>query len=135
MVGRIRPRMRSARGRSTAPTIFATQPGYLGLRVRPGWRVARVDHGRAIVLENWGAFVLRPAADGTTRLIARTRGGGDTTPTDLLLGPAGLLLFEVPHFVMQRRMLLGIKARAERSRPSCGSVAGTARCTQKIRRA
>jgi hypothetical protein len=94
-------------------TVFATQPGYLGLRVRPGWRVARVDPGRAVVLENWGAFVLLPTDEGTTRLIVRTRGGGDTAPADLLLAPAGLLLFEVPHFIMQRRMLRGIQALAE----------------------
>lgn len=32
------------------------------------------------------------------------------------LAPIGLLIFEPAHFIMQRRMLLGIKARAETSR-------------------
>ena len=35
------------------------------------------------------------------------------------------LLMEIPHFLMERRMLLGIKERAEASRPS-GASAGAA---------
>lgn len=32
------------------------------------------------------------------------------------------IMVEAPHFVMERRMLLGIKARAERPRPSAKSL-------------
>jgi hypothetical protein len=53
-----------------------------------------------------GTLLAEPAGDLASRLIARTR------------IPAGLASLayatvEVPHFVMQRRLLLGIKARAE----------------------
>ena len=69
------------------------------------WRVARLDRPRAIVLEDWGAFVLEPVGDKSTRLIARTRGRGSPT--------MNAITWELPHFIMERRMLLGIKKRAE----------------------
>jgi hypothetical protein len=65
------------------------------------------EPNRALGLEGWGVFVLEPAGERATRLIARGR------------IPAGLpslvyeAMVELPHFLMQRRMLLGIKARAE----------------------
>jgi len=49
-------------------------------------------------------FVLEPTADGRTRLIARGSGGA-----------VGCIAFDVPHFVMEQKMLRGIKARAESS--------------------
>jgi hypothetical protein len=72
---------------------------------RFAWRVARLDRPHAIVLEDWGAFVLEPVDDKTTRLIARTRGRGSSR--------VNAVTWELPHFVMERRMLLGIKERAE----------------------
>lgn len=99
---------------SGGDSVFATQPGYLGLvERRLGWRVSRRDPGHAILLENWDAFVVQPEGPDTTRLIARTRGVGRTSSAELLLAPAGLLLFELPHFIMLRRMLLGIRDLAE----------------------
>lgn len=73
----------------------------------PPLPVSRFEPGRLIGLEGWGLFLVEPVDEGTTRLIARGR------------VPAGrmTLLYrafvELPHFLMQRRMLLGIKARAE----------------------
>jgi hypothetical protein len=81
-----------------------------------GWRVAEVVPGRALVLDGWGAFVLQPLNDSTTRLIARTRGDGEPSLTALPMAPAGLLVFEPAHFIMQRGMLMGIKKRAEQAR-------------------
>jgi hypothetical protein len=72
--------------------------------------VARLDPQRALVLGGWGAFVLEPK-DGYTRLIVRTRGVGKP---NVVLAPFGLLVFEPAHFIMERRMLLGMKERAER---------------------
>jgi hypothetical protein len=94
-------------------TIFCCPPDWLGLDRRFGWRIGFVEPGEVIVLENWGAFVLRSVGPTSTRLIVRTRGGGESRPTDVVLAPFGLLVFEPVHFVMQRRMLLTIKQRAE----------------------
>lgn len=78
------------------------------------WRVLAVEPNRALVLEGWGAFVLEPLGDRATRLIVRSRGPGAWGRL------AHYLFWEPAHFVMERRMLLGIKERAERlarSRP------------------
>jgi hypothetical protein len=72
------------------------------------WKVLAVEPNRALVLEGWGAFVLEPLDDRTTRLIVRSRGPGAWGRL------AHYLFWEPAHFVMERRMLLGIKARAER---------------------
>ena len=92
--------------------VRAAQPDYLGGILGPdlGWRVVRVDPGRVLVLDGWGAFVLEPAGNGT-RLIVRTRGAGEP---NVALAPFGLLVFEPAHFIMERGMLLGVKERAER---------------------
>jgi hypothetical protein len=67
------------------------------------------EPGRALVLDGW-AFVVEPL-DGhrRSRFLARTR-----IPGKAAVG-WGLLL-EFPHFIMERRMLKGIKERAERAR-------------------
>ena len=57
----------------------------------------------ALGLEGW-ELALEPLGRDRTRLIAR---GG--VPD----GPACGILMEIPHFLMERRMLLGIKQRAE----------------------
>ena len=92
--------------------VRAAQPDYLGgvFGRDLGWRVTRLEPGRALVLGGWGAFVLQ-RVDGGTRFIVRTRGAGDP---NVVLAPIGLLLFEPAHFIMERRMLLGVKERAER---------------------
>lgn len=66
------------------------------------------EHDRDLGPARRGALLAEPTGDQTSRLIARTR------------IPAGLpslayAAVEVPHFVMQRRLLLGIKASAEAS--------------------
>jgi hypothetical protein len=94
-------------------TLFGTPSGWLGFDRRFGWRVRRADPGEVIVLENWEAFVLRPIDAESTRLTIRTRGAAERRPTDVVLASLGLLLFELPHFVMERKMLLTIKQRAE----------------------
>ena len=109
--------------RSVAPqtfplwdVLYGAQSGYLGgaLGSDLGWRVSAVEPGRAVVLEGWGAFVLQPVDDRTTRLLVRTRGGGDPRLRDVALAPLSLLAFEPAHFIMERGMLRGIRDRAER---------------------
>ena len=74
-----------------------------------GLPVARFEPGRVLALEHWGAFVLEPHGPGCTRLIARGR------IRHSLASLANALLMEIPHVVMERKMLLGIKERAERA--------------------
>ena len=72
-----------------------------------GTEVEAVVPGRALVLKNWGSYVVEPAGEDRSRLIAR-----GTFPRGL---PSlfYILTLELPHAVMERRMLLGIKQRAE----------------------
>ena len=85
-------------------------------------RLARVDSDRALVMvtpEDYDAvletgiaphgtwaILLRPIDDKTTRLVVRSRSG----PKE---GALRFLLFDPAHFVMERRMMLGIRDRAE----------------------
>lgn len=84
--------------------------GILGDQV--GWTVTTIDPGRALVLRNWGTFVLQPTNDGRTRFIIRsTVGDPHIAPW---VAAADMMAFELPHFIMQRKMMLEIKALAER---------------------
>jgi hypothetical protein len=89
-----------------------------------GLGVAQVDRGRALVLRGgvpdvradsspydftW-SFVVRDAPDGTTRLVVRERYEYAHRWVALLVEPV-----ELVSFVMSRRMLGGIKERAERT--------------------
>jgi hypothetical protein len=73
-----------------------------------GLKVLRFEPGRALVLEGgWSLIVLD---DGPRcRLIARFRAPRGA------VGSAYAMLLELPHFLMERRMLLGVKRRAERA--------------------
>jgi hypothetical protein len=101
-----------------------------------GLIIAVVEPGRALVLRGgvaigrrpppydftW-AFVLRDQADGSTRLVVRERYGYSRWWARLLVEPV-----EVISFVMSRRMLRGIKLRAERGArcaPTVGLVSWT----------
>jgi hypothetical protein len=99
--------------RMAGDRVYATQPGYLGgvFGERPGWTVDRVEPGQAMVLANWGAFVLLPAADGTTRFLIRSTISHERIP--VWAAAVNLTAFELPHFIMQRKMMLTIKALAE----------------------
>ncbi len=81
-------------------------------------QVAVLDTDRALVLQpaepeprwTW-AFVLRPMNDGTTRFVVRMRSHGKEN----IRGKAADYVFWEPaHFVMERKMLYGVKERAER---------------------
>ncbi len=80
-----------------------------------GWRILELVPGQAMVLEGWGSFTLFSINDSTTRMLIRTRGSGLPSAGSVVLSPLGLLVFEPAHLIMERRMLLGIKERAERS--------------------
>jgi hypothetical protein len=74
-----------------------------------GLEVIGIDAGRSLTLEDGWSFVLEPQLPDRSRLLARWR---------FAPGPGGLafaLLIELPHHLMERRMLLGIKRRAQRA--------------------
>ena len=83
--------------------------------------IGRVDHGKTLVLRvppdsppgpfdfSW-AFVLRPQSDGTTRLLVRERYAYRTWWTPFMVEAV-----ELASFIMSRRMLKGIRNRAEGS--------------------
>ncbi|GAA4435879.1 hypothetical protein GCM10023188_28320 [Pontibacter saemangeumensis] len=73
--------------------------------------VAELEENHFIVLKGWGTFVLQAINKGTMRFIIRTHGRVEGSLSRLL----HFLLFDPIHFVMERKMLLGIKRRAERA--------------------
>lgn len=77
---------------------------------RPLLRVTHFEPGRSFVLEGWGAFVLQPIDEHTTRMIVRTH-RVKRSPLHKLFD---FFIGEPAHFIMERGMLLGIKERAAR---------------------
>jgi hypothetical protein len=83
-------------------------PGY-------GTRISEVDPPRSLVIENWGAYIVDPVDEHSCRLIARSH--HDRSPATV----GYILIIELPHAIMERKMLLGIKKRAEAARRSRGT--------------
>ncbi|MBX2997019.1 MAG: hypothetical protein KF893_00805 [Caldilineaceae bacterium] len=73
----------------------------------PGWVVPLLEPERVLYL--WGPMVLQPVGADSTRLILRSP-TAPLAPTALLMGK---LLYDPSHFVMERGLMLGVKARAE----------------------
>ena len=84
-------------------------------RGKAGWFVVRMDEARALVLRDeiehgsW-AFILRPVDETKTRFIIRGRGN---KPATLGMKIFNYGFFEPAHFIMERKMLLTLKKRAE----------------------
>lgn len=97
----------------TGDVVRAAQPNYLGglLDDQLESTVSAVTPEKVLVLEKWGTFVLQPASDERTRFIIRS------TMSDrnrsVWAAAANLMAFQLPHFIMQRRMMLTIKSLAE----------------------
>jgi hypothetical protein len=77
--------------------------------------VSRIDPGRTLVLRGhdggtW-TFHLDPIDGKTTRFVVRGRKPRTRTAVGYV---SRYLAYELPHFVMERGMMRGIKARAER---------------------
>ena len=85
--------------------------------IKYNFRVVAVEPGESFVLENWGAFVLKELNPKQTRLIVRTH--WNRLPD--LKSRIGDFIFTPLHYIMERRMLMGIKARAEGSELSATS--------------
>src|SRR5205807_2391127 len=82
--------------------VRAAPPNYLGgiAGDTVGWRVAELIPGRALILDGWGAFVLEPVDDSTTRLLVRSRAATPASLSALLFAPFQLLVLEPAHFIM-----------------------------------
>ncbi|MFO7681936.1 MAG: hypothetical protein R6X34_17975 [Chloroflexota bacterium] len=71
--------------------------------------VIAVQPGESFVIQNWGAFVLKKIDAQQTRFIVRTH--GQNPPN--LRSKIGDFFSMSAHYIMERRMMLGFKARAE----------------------
>lgn len=99
--------------------VRSAHKGWLGGRFddKAGWFVVRLEPAQALVLRDeiehgsW-AFVLNPIDERRTRLVVRVRGDEATNWGRKLLH---LSVFEPAHFIMERKMLLTLKERAEES--------------------
>ncbi len=97
--------------------VRSADKGWLGGRFdeTAGWFVVALEPNRTLVLRDeveqgsW-AFVLRTIDENTTRLIVRARGNAPESPGRKVLHFG---IFEPAHFVMERKMLLTLKERAE----------------------
>jgi hypothetical protein len=99
------------------PEWQSIAPGdMVSLHPKVALKVLQVQPERTIVLERDWSFHLRPIDQHATRLIVRSRGVYETP--DLKLPLLNFLywrgIFEPGHFIMERKMMLGIKERAER---------------------
>ncbi len=89
------------------------------LRLFPatGLKLAAFEPGRAIMLEGWGTFAVEPIDEDSTRVILRSRGMRSTRGLyyRLFYHP---LVAEFPQFLIERRMLKGLREWAERAQAS-----------------
>lgn len=77
--------------------------------IKYNFPVVYVEPGNSFVLKGWGAFVLKKLNTKQTRLIVRTH-GRELPSLQSKIGD----FFRIPlHYIMERKMLMGIKARAE----------------------
>ena len=87
-----------------------------------GLPISRFEPGHEVALEGWGSFAVEPLGDGRCRVICR--GEPHQSP---LYAVYYVALLELPHFLMERKMLLGIKGRAERAGPDRPRGRGSSR--------
>lgn len=77
-----------------------------------GLKVTLFEAGRALGIQGWGNIVVEKVDDRHSRLLIRE-------PRPEGRGGVGYLLtLELPHFIMERKMLLGIRERAELLQPA-----------------
>lgn len=90
--------------------VRATPAGWLrgAFGDRIGWEVDHVLPSRVLALRYW-IFEVIPIDSQSCRLHVRTHAGD----APLVVAPLLLLTFEPAHFVMERRMLIGIEQRSE----------------------
>jgi hypothetical protein len=76
---------------------------------KSNWHIQAYEAGKSLYL--WGSITVLPVNAQTSRLLLRTR----TAPTSWPIEIISKFSYDWMHFVMERGLLLGIKARAEGS--------------------
>jgi hypothetical protein len=102
--------------------VRGARRGWLGGRFDDvaGWYVVELEPDRTLVLRDeidhgsW-AFELRPVGEHKTRLIIRARG---SKPPTFGMKALNYFFWEPAHFIMERKMLLTLKEKAESKLPS-----------------
>jgi hypothetical protein len=95
-------------------------PVRLGPKDYPFYTVAAIEPGRALILhaadpgisghnESW-VFYLEPVNENATRLIVRNRRNYEPTLANFIMWQ---VIVELAHFIMERKMLLGLRQRVE----------------------
>jgi hypothetical protein len=90
-------------------SVLRVEPPHLLVLGSAGGREEVVESGMPYPC--W-TFRLRPTEDGATRLVVRFQSDFEPSPIGLVMNKYALAPI---HFLMERKMLLGIKERAERS--------------------
>ena len=126
-VGRIVPEWQHL---AVGDLVRTAPPNWLGGLLGPnvGFRVARLAPSQALTLTSsfidWN-FVLQPVDSATTRLLIRTRVHRGTGVHYYLKSVVAYLALEPAHWIMERKMMLTLKERAESTvRGSAGNTAG-----------
>lgn len=73
------------------------------------FRVLEVQPEKTLILENWGTFSLKEIGNQKTRLVIRTR----ENKASSIYSKVFSYIMVALHYIMERRTLIGIKARVE----------------------
>jgi hypothetical protein len=87
-----------------------TKPDSAG-KYQEGFKIIESGQGKYFVLQEWGEFHLTETAQANTRLLIRTHYPNKQG----LLFKLWVRLFDAGHYIMERRMMLGMKDAAESS--------------------
>jgi hypothetical protein len=102
-------------GRNVGDTLPAVPRDYAGGRFgQLGWRIDAVQPGRAMLLHGWGTFAVRPIDSATSKFHVRQWMPKNRNVAGFVFAAPEVIVFQPMHFIMQRGMLRGVKARAER---------------------
>lgn len=85
-----------------------TKPDSAG-KYHEGFKIIESEQGRYFVLQEWGEFHLTETGQANTRLLVRTHYPNKQG----LLFKLWVRIFDAGHYIMERRMMLGMKDAAE----------------------
>ena len=111
--------------RNVGELVPAAPPNFLGGVFGPnfGWRVHRFEPNQCFAIGSpifgW-IFVLQPIDDRNTRLIVRLRGDASPRPGLFFITIGDFVGGQAMHFIMEHKMLVTLKRRAEGTPRSAG---------------